>query len=89
MCSNSKTIKICPNQHVDLLQFLFTEDYLKTKKGLEIVSRSHFSYNFLIKFFYINWPNFTTRLCLLPKIFSKIHFVFPAWAFDHLMIYEY
>ena len=39
----SKTIEICPNQHADLLTFLFTEDSLKIKKGLELVSRSHFS----------------------------------------------
>ena len=39
----SKTIKICPNQHSDLLGFLFTEDPVKNKKGLELVSRQHFS----------------------------------------------
>ena len=39
----SKTIKIYPNQHADLLRFLFTEDFLKIKKGLELVFRSHFS----------------------------------------------
>ena len=47
----SKTMKICPNQHTDLLRFLFIEDSLKTKKGLELVSRPHFSENFLIKIF--------------------------------------
>ena len=47
----SKTIKICPNQHTDLLRFLFTGDSLKIKKGLELVSRSHFSSNFWIKNF--------------------------------------
>ena len=36
MC-NSKTIKICPNQHADLLRFLFTEDSLKIEKGVELV----------------------------------------------------
>ena len=44
-------LKICPNHHADLLGFLFTEDYLKIKKGLEVVFRLHFSYNFLIKSF--------------------------------------
>ena len=48
MC-NTKAIEICPNQHADLLEILFTEDSLKIKKGLELVSRPHFSYNFLIK----------------------------------------
>ena len=42
MC-NSKAIKICPNQHADLHRILFTEDSLKIKKGLELVSRPHFS----------------------------------------------
>ena len=32
--------------------------------------------------------NFITRLCLLPKLFSKIHFVFQAWAFDDIMTFE-
>ena len=30
----SKTIKICPNQHTELLRFFFTENFLKIKKGL-------------------------------------------------------
>ena len=47
MC-NSKAIEICPNQHADLLGILFT-DSLKIEKGLELVYRPHFSYNFLIK----------------------------------------
>ena len=45
MC-NSKGIKICPTQHVDFLGILFIDDSLKTKKGLGLVSRSLFSYNF-------------------------------------------
>ena len=45
MC-NSKAIKICPNQHADLLGILFTEDSLKIKKGLKVVSRPHFSYKY-------------------------------------------
>ena len=44
---NSKTIKICPNRHADLLRFLFTEDSLKTRKGLELISGN----NFLVKGF--------------------------------------
>ena len=89
---NSKAIKICPNQHVHLLRFLFTEDSLNIKKGLELVSRPHCSQNFLINFieqYYINWPNFITRLCLLPKLFSKMCFVFHAGAFDDVMTFEY
>ena len=53
MC-NSKAIKICPNEHADLLRILFIEDSLKTKKGLELVSRPQFSYNFLIKKLFCN-----------------------------------
>ena len=48
MC-NSKAIEICPNQHADLLRMLFVEDFWKIKKGLELVSRPHFSYNFFDK----------------------------------------
>ena len=44
----------------------FSEESLKIKKGLELVSRPNFSESFLIKNFLleycINWPNFITRL---------------------------
>ena len=89
----SKIIKTCPNHHTDFLRFLFTEDYLKIKIGLELVSRPHFSQNLFIKKFllkyYINQPNFITRLCLLPKLISKMCFVFHAQAFDDVMAFEY
>ena len=51
---NGKTLKICLNQLADLLRFLFSKDSLKIEKGLELVFRPHFSYNFLIKFFFCN-----------------------------------
>ena len=35
----------------DLLRIVFTEDSLKIKKSMELVSRSHFSQNFSIKKF--------------------------------------
>ena len=80
--SNSKT----QNQHAHFLRFLFTEDYLQIKRGLKLVSRPHFSQNFSINIFlqqyYINWPNFITRPCLLSKLFSKIGFMFHACVFD-------
>ena len=44
-----KAIKICPKQHAVLLRILFTGDSVKIKKGLGLVSRPHFSYNFFIK----------------------------------------
>ena len=30
--------------------------------------------------------NFIARLCVVPKLFSKICFVFHAWTFDDVMI---
>ena len=90
---NSKAIKISPNQHAGLLRILFTEDSLKIEKDLKLVSRPQYSQNFSIKNFilklYINWPNFTTRLCLLPKFFYKMCFVFHAYAFEDVMTFEY
>ena len=69
------------------------QDSLKIKNGLELLSWPNFSYNFLIKFFllyyYIHWPNFIARLCLLPKLFSKMCFMFHALAFDDAMTFEY
>ena len=35
---------------INMPTLFFTEDSLKIKKGLELVSRRHFSYNFLISF---------------------------------------
>ena len=39
---NSRAIEISPNQNAGFLRFPFTEDSLKIKKGLELVSRPHF-----------------------------------------------
>ena len=90
---NSRLIDISPNQHAGLLRFFFTEDSLKIKKSVELVSRPHFPYIFLIKIFisiyYINWPNLITRLCLFLKFFSKMCLVFHAWAFDDVITFEY
>ena len=49
----NKAIEISPNQHAGLLRFLFTEDTLKIEKGLELVSRPHFSENFMTKFYLV------------------------------------
>ena len=35
---NSQDIKVCPNQHQDLLRILFTNDSLKIKDSLKQVS---------------------------------------------------
>ena len=48
---NSKATEMSPNQHAGLLRLFFTNDFLKIKMALELVSRSSFSYNFLIKSF--------------------------------------
>ena len=63
--------KICPNQHNDPLRFRSADDSFKIKKGLELVPRPHFSYNFSI-----NLPSFITRLYFLTKLFSKMCFLF-------------
>ena len=60
---NSKTIKICLDQHPDLFRFSFTEDSLKIKKGLELVFKPHFTLNFLIK-----------RVFLIPHKLTKFHY---------------
>ena len=51
-------------------------------------SGTSFQATFLIEFV-VTWPNFITRLCLLPKLFSKMCFMFHAWAFDDFMTFEY
>ena len=56
----------CSNQHAALLRFLFTEDSLILRK--------------IFILYYINWPNFITRLCLLLKLFSRMCFVFPKFV---------
>ena len=74
ICMN-KGIKRCPNQHAELLKFLFREYSLIIKKGLELVSRSHFSYNFLIKIFllyyHINWSNSLPDCVYFPRCSVK------------------
>ena len=79
--------------NADFLIFFFRQDFVKIKNDLELVFRPYFSDIFLIKtsflFYYINWPNFITRLCLVPKLFSKMYFVFHAQTFDDIMKFEY
>ena len=79
--SNLLILDISPNQHTGLNRFLFTKDSLKIKKGLELVPMPIFHIIFYKKFIlkcYINWSNFITRLCLLPKLFNEMCFVFHA-----------
>ena len=72
ICSN-KTIKICTNQYTNFLTFLFTEDSLKIKKCLELLSRPSFSHNFLIKTFFCNvtWTG---------QIWSPDYVYFPSYS---------
>ena len=66
---------------------------MEINKGLELVSTPHFSYNFLIKNFVlqynINWPNFITRVCFLPKLCNNMCFVFHVKVFDDVMLFDY
>ena len=47
------------------------EDYLKIKMDLELIPRPHIQ-NFFFLWYYINWPNFITRLCLFPKLLKCV-----------------
>ena len=50
---------------------------LETQKGLELVVWLHYLQNFFISFFVLQndmyLPNFINKMCLLPKLFSKIY----------------
>ena len=70
----SKFVQISMQTSLD--SFL-QEVSLKIKKGLEPVSIEFFGKILLLKY-YINRTDFITRLCLLPKLFSKMCFVFHA-----------
>ena len=66
-----KTIKFSPNQYTNLLRFYFTGAFLKIKKGLELVSRPYFSYNFWQIFFFV-------KLLKMAKFHFKIVFAFQV-----------
>ena len=82
---NSKAIEICPNRLADLFIFLFTEDFLKVRKGLELVSRSQFSQHFLIKDFplkyYINWPTLSDCVYFPSYLVKRV----SCFILGHLM----
>ena len=50
---------------------------LETQKGLELVVWLHYLQNFFISFFVLQndiyLPNFINKMCLLPKLFSKMY----------------
>ena len=84
--SNSKTIKICSNQHRYLLWIIFREVFLKFKKGWELHSRPYFSKNFLIIIFllqyYIKWPISLPQCVYFSSYLVKCISWFMLW---HLM----
>ena len=57
--------------------------FKKTKKGLELVSLSHFPHDLLIKMFFllysINWPNFIVWLSLHREILGNLCIVIVCW----------
>ena len=89
---STTSIGICPNQHTDLLIFLFTGGSLKIKRGLELVSRPHFFHFYDKKFSFVilhKLENFCYQTMFTSKFFGKMCSVFPAQAFDEVMIFEY
>ena len=60
----STIVKVFPNQHAELFEFLVIEDSLKIKKGVELVSRPDFLYNFSINILFCNITQ--TGQVLLP-----------------------
>ena len=57
--------------------------FKKTKKGLELVSLSHFPHDLFIKMFFllysINWPNFIVWLSLHREILGNLCIVIVCW----------
>ena len=58
--------------------------FWKLKRG----SGTSFKTTFFIEFV-VTWPNVITRLCLLPKLFSKMCLMFHTWAIDDVILFEY
>ena len=69
-------IKICWNQAADHSLSPHIKLFEKTRRGLKLVSLSHFLHTFWRKIFLllysINWPNFIVWLPLLCEIFGNI-----------------
>ena len=84
--------KISPNQHAGLLRFLFDKGFVENQKRAGTSFQATIFIQFFDKKFYfvmfINWPNFITRWCLLPKLFNKMCFVFHAQARDDVIKFE-
>ena len=70
------------NQYADLLIFLFSEDCLKMKKDLELVSRSYFTYNFFDKQFFFCNITWTDQISILSLISIQTKFQYSQ-NFSH------
>ena len=71
-----RTIEIYWNEAVDHLFLPHIKHYQKSKRDLELVSASHFRYDFWRKLFFllysITWPNFIVWLHLLREILRNV-----------------
>ena len=78
----AKTIKTRQNQYTDLLRFLFIEDSLKIKKEFCTSFQATFFIEIFDKTFSFVMLNklakFHHQTVFLPKLFSKMCFVFRA-----------
>ena len=86
----AKLSKFVQNSTVTSTESFLAENSLKTIKGLELVFRPYFSYNFLTKKNLFSNIAYTGQIslsdCLLSQLFNNMCFVFHAWAFDDIMI---
>ena len=73
--------------------YFFTDDSLKIKKGLELVSRPHFSYKFFVKKFSFvilhTLVRFHHHTVYFPNDSVKCVSCFRRRHFDDVMTYEY
>ena len=70
---------MCPNQLAGLLRILFAENSSRIKRGLKIVSRPHFSYNFLIKKnYFVILHELVIFHMFTSKVFNNLCFTFHA-----------
>ena len=71
-----RTIESYWHQVVDFLLLLHMKLFWKTKWGLELISLSHFQYDFWRKIFIsiysITWPNFNVWLPLIREVLANI-----------------
>ena len=79
------TGKLSKLVHAGLHRFLFTEYFLKIKKGLKLRSRTHFSYFFYENFCFVmlhKLAKFHYQTVFTSQVLNKMRFMF---MFRHLM----